>query len=168
MDSPGNPINILIVDDHPVLRYGLRSLLESEPGFHVVGEAADGVEAVRLVREMNPQIVLLDLAMRRRSGLEVLRDLATFDSQVRTIILTAAIEKTEIAQALQLGVRGIVLKESATELISDSIHSVMKGEYWVGHEKVSDIVQLLHRFLPRRGGKDPRENFGLSLRELEV
>ncbi|HUY14273.1 MAG TPA: response regulator transcription factor [Terriglobia bacterium] len=168
MDSPRNPIDVLIVDDHPALRYGLRRLLDSEPGFHVVGEAADGVEAVRLVRELKPQIVLLDLVMRRRSGLEVLRDLATFDSKVRTIILTAAIEKTEIAQALQLGARGIVLKESATEVIIESIRSVLKGEYWVEREKVSDLVQLLHRFLPRPGGKNPRENFGLSSRELEV
>lgn len=168
MDSPGNPISILIVDDHPTFRYGLRKLLESEPGFHVLGEAADGSEVVRLVRELNPQILLLDLVMRRHPGLDVLRDLAAAGSKVRTIILTAAIEKAEIARALQLGARGIVLKESATEMIINCIHSVMRGQYWVGHENVSDLVQLLHRFLPRHGEKNARENFGLSPREIEV
>lgn len=168
MDSPGNPVSILIVDDHPALRYGLRKLLESEPGFKVAGEAADGAEALRLIRELKPQIVLLDLVMRRHSGLEVLRDLGAIDSQPRVIILTAIIEKAEIAQALQLGVRGIVLKESATEMIVDCIRSVLQGQYWVEREKVSDVVQLLRRFLPVRGGKDPRQNFGLSSRELEV
>lgn len=168
MDSPGNPIGILIVDDHPTFRYGLRKLLESEPGFLVLGEAGDGSEVVRLVRELDPQILLLDLMMRRHPGLEVLRDLAAAGSQVRTIVLTAAIEKSEIARALQLGARGIVLKESATEMIIDCIRSVMRGQYWVGHENVSDLVQLLHRFLPRQSEKKARENFGLSPREMEV
>lgn len=168
MDSPAEPIKILIVDDHPTFRYGLRKLLESEPGFRVLDEAASGVEAIRLVQELRPDIVLLDLAMRPRPGLEVLRDIGALGLQVRTIILTAAIEKAEIAQALQLGARGIVLKESATELIIDSIHSVVKGQYWVGRENVSDVVQLLHRFLPRKDAKNHRENFGLSSRELEV
>lgn len=168
MDSPGDLINILIVDDHPTFRYGLRKLLESEAGFRVAGEAADGAEAVRLARELRPDIVLLDLTLHQRPGLEVLKDLVSLDSKLRIIILAAAIEKAEMAQALQLGARGIVLKESATELIIDSVRSVVKGEYWVGREHVSNLVQLLHRFLPRQAAKNHRENFGLSPRELEV
>ncbi|MGH9344416.1 MAG: response regulator [Terriglobia bacterium] len=168
MDSTGDLINILIVDDHPTFRFGLRKLLESEPGMRVVGEAAEGVEAVRLVRELRPHVLLLDLVLRQQSGLDVLRDSAAVDADARTIILTAAIEKAEIAQALQLGARGIVLKESATELIVESIRSVMKGQYWVGRENVSDVVHLLNRLLPRAGAKDARQNFGLTSREMEV
>lgn len=168
MDSPGDLIHILIADDHPTFCFGLRKLLESEPDMRVVWEAADGAEAVRMVRELKPHVLLLDLALRRSSGLDVLRDLATGDSDVRAIILTAAIEQAEIAQALQLGARGIVLKESATDLVVESIRSVVKGKYWVGRENVSDVVQLLHRFLPRPGRRDAHENFGLSARELEV
>ncbi|MGH9325156.1 MAG: response regulator [Terriglobia bacterium] len=168
MECPIDITQILIVDDHPVFRFGLRKLLESEPDLHVAGEAADGVEAVRLAREMMPQILLLDLLLPGQTGLDVLRDLTTADLQVRTVILTATIEQDEIAKALQLGARGIVLKETATELVVECIRSVMGGQYWVGREKVSDVVQLLHRFLPRAGRKDGRENFGLTPRELEV
>lgn len=168
MDSPTEPTKILIVDDHPAFRYGLRRLLESEPGFCVLGEAANGAEAIKLVGQLRPDVVLLDLAMRERSGLEVLGDIIALDSPARTIILTAMIEKGEIAQALKLGARGIVLKESATELIIESIRCVVRGRYWVGQENVSDVVQLLHRLLPSKETKNHRESFGLTAREMEV
>lgn len=168
MDSTRPLINILIIDDHPTFRLGLRRLLESEADLHVVGEASDGSEGLKLARELRPQIILLDLAMRGRPGLDALADFAVLDPPPRTIILTASIEKAGIASALKLGARGIVLKESATKLIIESIRSVAKGQYWVGQENVSDVVQLLHRFLPQMGSQGRRENFGLSAREIEV
>lgn len=168
MDSTQDPCDILIIDDHPTFRFGLRKLLESQPGMKVVGEASDGAEALRLARELAPDILLLDLALRQQSGLDVLRDLAAAGTGAKAIILTAAIEKTEIAHALQLGARGIVLKESTTELIVESIRSVMQGQYWVGRENVSDVVHLLNRLLPRAGAKESRKNFGLTPREMEV
>lgn len=168
MHNLADGVSILIVDDHPAFRFGLRKLLESQAGMRVIGEASDGEEAVRLIGELKPDVVTLDLALPRYHGLDVLRDLATAGSRVRTIILTAAIEKAEIAQALQLGARGIVLKEAATELIIESIRSVMKGEFWVGREHVSDVVQLLNHALPRAGASGAHKNFGLSPREMEV
>ncbi|MDE3180160.1 MAG: response regulator transcription factor [Acidobacteriota bacterium] len=168
MDSTQHPINILIIDDHPTFRLGLRKLLESEADLHVVGEASDGFEGLTLARELRPHIILLDLAMRGGPGLDALADLAALDPPPRTIILTASIEKAGIGSALKLGARGIVLKESATKLIIDSIRSVAKGQYWVGQEKVSDVVQLLHRFLPQPASQGRRENFGLTAREMDV
>jgi two-component system, NarL family, nitrate/nitrite response regulator NarL len=163
-----DPVRILTADDHPVFRYGLRRLLESEPGFLVVGEASDGVQALRLARELSPHVVILDLALPQRPGLEVLRELAALTSPPRTIILTVAIEKRQIAQALQLGARGIVLKEAATELIIESVRTVLKGQHWVGRETVSDLVRLLQGLLPRTNSGPRPANFGLSRRELEV
>jgi len=161
-------VRILIVDDHPIVRYGLRRLLESERGFIVVGEASDGLEALSLARELSPQIMLLDLAIPRRSGLEVLREVANSGLPTRTIIVSAVMEKNVIAEALQLGTRGIVLKETAPELIFESIRTVMKGQYWVGRESVSDLVELVRRFLPRVPSMAKRANFGLTPREMEV
>jgi two-component system nitrate/nitrite response regulator NarL len=160
-------IRILIADDHPIVRDGVRRLLETEPDFRVVGQAADGREAVRLVSKCAPDILLLDLAMPRLPGLEVLRELSASDSPVRTILLTAAIEKEQIIEALQIGARGIVLKEAATELLFKSIRTVMAGQYWVGRAEVADLVQTL-RALLASSGKPQEKSFGLTRRELEI
>jgi two-component system nitrate/nitrite response regulator NarL len=167
MDNTKNShIRILIADDHPIFRDGLRRLLESEPELRVVGEAADGAEAIQLAGQLKPDILLLDLAMPRVPGLEALRELAKASSPVRIILLTAAIEKEQVVQALQLGARGVVMKDSATQLLLKSIRTVMSGEYWVGRESVSDLVQYLRDRLSVDQSKP--KNFGLTRRELEV
>jgi two-component system, NarL family, nitrate/nitrite response regulator NarL len=164
------PVRIVIADDHPIFRDGLRRLLESEEGLKVIGEACDGAEAVKLARELKPEILLLDLAMPRRHGLEALRDLSTGPNSgpVRVILLTAAAEKKQIVEALQLGARGVVLKDSATQLLLKSIHTVMSGEYWVGRESVSNLVQYLSALMQSSGEDARQRKFGLTPRELEI
>jgi DNA-binding NarL/FixJ family response regulator len=161
-------VRILIADDHPIFRDGLKRLLESEHGFRVVGEACDGIEAVDLVKKLNPEILLLDLAMPRRAGIEALRDLSTDTSPVRVILLTAAAEKEQIVEALQLGARGVVLKDSATQILLKSIHAVMDGEYWVGRESVSNLVQYLRGLIGSSSAAPRRSRYGLTPRELEI
>jgi two-component system, NarL family, nitrate/nitrite response regulator NarL len=143
MPETTSTIRILIADDHPVFRYGLRTLLESEPRLAVVGEAVDGSEVVKMIAAVKPNILLLDLAMPRLTGIEVLREMAYDRSAVRTIVLTAAIENRQIVEALQLGARGILLKDAATQLVTKCIEKVMGGEYWVGHEAVTNLVDYL-------------------------
>jgi two-component system, NarL family, nitrate/nitrite response regulator NarL len=164
------PVRIVIADDHPIFRDGLRRLLEAESDLKVIGEASDGTEAVKLARQLKPEILLLDLAMPRRPGLEALREMSSSSSpsSVRVILLTAAAEKNQIVEALQLGARGVVLKDSATQLLLKAIHTVMAGEYWVGRESVSNLVQYL-RTLMQSSGEDARQKkFGLTPRELEI
>lgn len=143
MTTPVARIRVLIADDHPILREGLRKLLEDAGGFEVVGQAADGDEAVRLARETRPDVLLLDLAMPRASGLDALRALSTAHNPPRVLILTVAIDDAQVVEALELGARGVILKEAATELLFKAIRSVVVGQYWVGRDTVTDIVRLL-------------------------
>jgi two-component system nitrate/nitrite response regulator NarL len=162
------PVRIVIVDDHPIFRDGLRRLLEAEADLAVVGEAVDADEAIRLARTLSPDIVLLDVAMPRTSGLEVLQALAQMPGG-RVIILTAAIDKADIIKGLQLGARGVVLKESATGLLMKAIRIVMEGGYWVGRESVSDLLLALQSLgppPPERATSLPA--FSLTQRELQI
>jgi two-component system, NarL family, nitrate/nitrite response regulator NarL len=162
-------IRIVIADDHPIFRDGLRRLLESESDMKVVGEACDGHEAVKLATEIKPDILLLDLAMPHHTGLDALRDLnASGGGAVRIILLTAAVEKKQMVEALQLGARGVVLKDSATQLLLKSIHAVMAGEYWVGRDSVSNLVQYLRNLMQSTNEETKQKKFGLTPRELEI
>ncbi len=165
MSRMSEPIRILIADDHPIFRDGLRRLLESETDLAVVGEAADGVETVELARRLHPDILLLDLAMPRMPGLDALRELSQTDIPVRTIVLTALAEREQMLQALQLGARAVVLKESATQVLLKSIDAVMEGGFWVGRERIADLKELvLSKVLPEEGG----ERYGLTRREMQM
>jgi len=159
-------LRILIADDHRIFRDGLRKLLEVEKDFEVVGEAADGEDAARKVHELGPDILLLDLAMPGAHGLDALREIGA-DQTTRTLLLTGAIETSELVTALQLGARGVVLKDAATSLLIKAIRGVMAGEYWVGRDRVSSLVEALRPHMQERRASQ-REDFGLTDRELEV
>jgi DNA-binding NarL/FixJ family response regulator len=167
IESPAT-IDIFISDDHSMFREGLRKLLESEPGLRIVGEAADGEETVRLVPKLNPHVLLLDLSLPKVNGLEALRELSKLEIQTRTIVLTAEIESDQIVEALQLGAHGIVLKSSAVEVLRKSIRCVNDGQYWVGQEGVSGLIQALRTMKPSISSSAGRADFGLTSREKQV
>ena len=168
--SSKQQVRVVIADAHPIFRDGLRRLLESEADFKVIGEASDGAEAVKLTRQLKPDILLLDLAMPKHPGLEALRELSVpaNATPVRVILLTAAAEKSQIVEALQLGARGVVLKGSATKLLLKAIQTVMAGEYWVGRESVSNLVQYLRTLMQSTHEEARQKKFGLTPRELEI
>jgi DNA-binding NarL/FixJ family response regulator len=168
MEERSATIDVVISDDHALFREGLRKLLEAEPGMRIVGEAVDGEETIRVVSQLKPHVLLLDLSLPKLSGLEVLGELNKLGLQTRTIMLTAAIEREQVVEALQLGVRGIVLKHSALQLLLKSIRCVNEGQYWVGQESVSDLIHALRRMKPSNSASGVRRNFGLSSREMEV
>lgn len=152
-DTPGT-IRFLITDDHPIFRHGLRALLESEPDFKVVGEAADGLEAIEMAPRLRPDVLVVDLAMPRLGGMDTLAELAgaqlSGDWRPRVVVLTVAIGKKEIVEALQLGARGIVLKDSAAQVLIQALRTVLSGLYWVGREPITDPMQYLRRLAPAR------------------
>jgi len=166
-DPKSRPIRIVICDDHPIFRDGLRRLLESEGGFQVVGEGHDGHDAVKLVRQHSPDVLLLDVSMPRLGGLGALEQLDEASSTVRTLLLTASIGKADVVTALQLGARGVVLKDAATELLFKSIRCVMDGQYWVGRAGVKSLVETLQQLLSQ-DDTEAKKNFGLTKRELEI
>jgi DNA-binding NarL/FixJ family response regulator len=159
-DHP-RPVRIAVADDHQIFRDGLKRLLESEPGFKVVAEAADGVDAVRVAREAKPDILLLDVAMPRMGGVEAM---STPDlGATRVILLTAVIEPGELLRAVQFGARGVVLKESATRDLIDGIHRVMDGKLLIGTEIADDLAQAV-----RQAGQQRDRPYGLTPREVEI
>jgi two-component system, NarL family, nitrate/nitrite response regulator NarL len=158
-DHP-RPVRILIADDHQIFRDGLRRLLESEPGFEVVAEASDGVDAIRLAHDVNPDVVLLDVAMPRMDGLEALSTLA--NAAPRVILLTAAIPPVDLLKAIQFGARGVVLKESATRQLIDGIHRVMDGKYIIGTDVADDLAQAVKQV----GGRS--RPYKLTAREMDI
>jgi two-component system nitrate/nitrite response regulator NarL len=139
-------IRILIADDHAIFRDGLRKLLESEPEFEVVGDATNGEETLQLVAQLLPDILLLDISMPGMSGLQVIENLRknkSISSSVRTILLTASVDKSEMVQALIYGVHGIVAKHVASQMLFKAIRGVMAGDLWVTREIVSELIQAL-------------------------
>lgn len=161
-------VRLLIADDHPIFREGLQRLLSAQPDFEVVGQASGGVEAVRLTKELRPDVLLLDIAMPGLNGLEALDDLAVSAPKSRIILLTAAIDRGQIVDALRLGAHGVVMKESASDLLFKSIRCVMAGQYWVGRESVSDLVPYLRRQGTPAHSAGRTTKFSLTPRELQV
>jgi two-component system nitrate/nitrite response regulator NarL len=159
---------ILIADPHPIFRYGLRRLLESETDFHVIGEASDGVELVKLAQQLKPDLVLLEAALRRRSGLEVLCDFANCPLPIPVLLMASTLDKSQVVEAFQCGARGIVLKGSLPEVLLDSIRAVRSGQYWLGTESLAFVVETLREFVPRGNGSDSVKNYGLTSPELAI
>lgn len=160
-------IRIAIADGRPIVRDGLRRLLDSEAGLAVVGDAADGQEAVAIVSQMKPDILLLDVDVPRLSSADVLRALAAIESSVRTILLTRTTSHTDAVAAMTLGVVGVLSEDSPTHLLFKCIRAVMRGEHWVGREAVSGLVEALRRVT--QSGQSPRlPRASLTPRERDV
>jgi DNA-binding NarL/FixJ family response regulator len=160
---PPRRIRIAIADDHQIFRDGLRRLLESEPGFEVVSEGADGIDAIRMARDAQPDVLLLDVAMPRMGGVEALASLNGGAATTRIILLTAAIQPSDLLKAIQFGARGVVMKESATRLLIEGIHRVMDGKYIIGADVADDLAQAV-----KQVGAERARPYKLTAREMEI
>lgn len=164
----GPPIRIVIADDHPVVRFGVRNMLSSDAGFEVVGEAEDGDIAITQTLEHDPDILLLDLQMPRLPGLETMRAIMSKSPGVKIVLLTSTITTQQIIEALQIGARGIVLKDSVAGDLAQAIRAVAGGDYWIGGERVVNLVKALHDLMQKAAAHPERKTYGLTPRELEV
>ena len=121
-------VRILIVDDHAIVREGLRTLIASEPRMELVGEAADGVEAVSLARSLKPDVILMDLLMPRKDGLEAIDEIKQENPDVSILILTSFAEEDKVFPAIRAGALGYLLKDSSPQQLLQAIHDVSRGE----------------------------------------
>ncbi|HYS24187.1 MAG TPA: response regulator transcription factor [Vicinamibacterales bacterium] len=166
MNVDASPGRILIADGHPISRDGLRRLLETEADFQVVGDAGDVAGTLQLVRRLEPDVLLLDLAMTRLGRSDVLRALAAVSGLPRTVLLADGIAQEELITVLRLGVRGVVLREATTKLLCDSIRSVLRDQYVLGPEQVRDLVRAM---VGSGDASVPSRNpFRLTRRQLDI
>jgi len=161
------PIRIVLADDHPVVRIGVKNMLVEKDGFEVVGEAADGDEAITSTLELQPDILLLDVQMPRLPGLEAMRAIMNGNAVVKILLLTSTITTQQIIEALHIGARGIVLKDALANHLQAAIRTVYGGDYWIGGKRVVNLVSALHDLM-QQAAVPQHKTYGLTPRELEV
>jgi DNA-binding NarL/FixJ family response regulator len=164
------PIRVLVADDHPIVREGLRKLLSLEGDIDVVGEVGDGDSVLTMIEQVEPDIVLLDLRMPGMDGLSVLQRLQRQSKRTKIIVLTASEDKNEFVQAMKLGCAGIVLKQTAAELIAKSIRKVHAGEIWLDSHTTAAVMRQFAApgEVPAQAGGRTRDRSPLSQREREI
>jgi two-component system nitrate/nitrite response regulator NarL len=158
-------IRILVADDHAIFRDGLRRLLEVADDVQIIGEASNGAECVKMLPKLKPDILLLDLRMPEKDGLAVLEEVNFESLPTRVIVLTAAEDDRDVVRAMRLGARGVVLKQSASDLLLKSIRKVFDGEIWLDNRMTAEVIDA---FKKSAESGQRREKPLLSEREKEI
>jgi len=158
-------IRVLMADDHAIFRDGLRKLLDGDDEITIVGEAQNGGECIKMLAKLKPDILLLDLRMPEKDGLAVLEEVNFDQIPTRVIVLTAAEDDRDVVRAMRLGARGVVLKQSATDLLVKSIHRVHAGEIWLDNRMTAEVMKA---FAKSSESGPRREKPLLSDREKEI
>lgn len=151
-------LSILIADDHPVVRDGLRGMLESQPDFEVVGEAADGAQAIQLAEELKPEIVLMDLRMPQVDGVTAIRAIKSSQAETQILVLTTYDSDADILPAIEAGATGYLLKDSSREELYGAIRATARGDTVLAPSVAARLVGQMRAPAEER----------LSSRELEV
>jgi len=157
------PIRILIADDHAVVREGLRLLLTSEPGMEVVGQAADGVEAVTQAKTLQPDVILLDLMMPQKSGIEAIADIKQDNAEARILVLTSFAEDDKVFPAIKAGALGYLLKDSSPQELLQAIRDTHQGESSLHPAIARKLIREISRPTDLPPAAEP-----LTEREVEV
>ncbi len=162
--APWQPIRILIVDDHPVVRHGLRSLLSRHPDLEVVGEAENGTEVLPSLANNDVDVILLDIKMKGQNGIEVARRVRRSYPEVKIIILTTYDDEIYLHSALEAGIHGFLLKSVSHESLPESIRAVMRGERLLSPSLVSSVVSSYQKLAQEQA----RREAGLSAEDLKI
>ena len=145
-----NPIRILIVDDQALFREGLRAVLSAQPDFEIVGDAADGVEAVALANEFEPHVILMDLRMPRLGGVQATQNIRAAHPTAQVIVLTTFDDAEEVFDALRAGAAGYLLKDASPEKLGDAIRAAARGESFLQPSIAAKVVAEFNRLSQSR------------------
>lgn len=162
-----NKIKVLLVDDHAVLRAGLKALLNAQPDIEVVGEAADGEEAIYQGARLCPDVVVMDITMPRRGGLEATQDLKRRNPKIKVLVLTMHEDEAYLRQMLRAGADSYVPKKAADTELLESIRATYRGEHFIHSSMTAGLVAEVRADVPD-GGEEKHDSSGLSERETEV
>lgn len=143
---------ILLVDDHPIVRQGLGQLINHAPDLAVCASVEDGQEAIDYVKQTRPDLVVVDLTLKDRSGLDVVKELKAMDGTLPVLVLSMHDESLHAERALRAGAQGYIMKEEATERVLDAIRQVLKGEIYVSPRVTSHMLQKMVSVKPGEGG----------------
>jgi two-component system, NarL family, response regulator LiaR len=157
------PIRVLIADDHAIVRMGLRALIATEPGLEVVGEAVDGMDAVRKARSLRPDVIVLDLVMPRKDGIQAAAEITQEDPGARILVLTSFAEEDKLVPAFKAGAVGYLLKDSAPQDLLQAIRDVAQGASSLHPRIAHKLIRELSRPADR-----PAAGALLTEREREV
>lgn len=160
-------VRVIIADDHPVVRIGVRNVLAAHGNFLILGEAERGDETIRMAVEMRPDILLLDVQMPHSKGFDAIREITAECPETRVVLLTGAIQSSELAEAFVAGARGIVLKSALTEQIASALRAVMDGFFWAQGHRIEHLAGVLNE-LRAQARQESADRFNLTRRELEV
>jgi NarL family two-component system response regulator LiaR len=164
MTTDKRRIRVLIADDHPLVRDGVRSLLKTQPDMELVGEAANGVEAVELARELRPDIILLDMVMPKMDGLQALAQIKKDNPEARILVVTSFADDEKVFPAIKGGALGYILKEAPPLMLAQAIRDVSAGELWLHPTIARKVIDEM-----RQPSEDlPPTPEPLTQRELEV
>ena len=167
--SPAPPIRVLLVDDHAVIRTGLRLLLESRPGLQVIGEAANRLDALAVAAREHPDLILLDLDLGGSSGLDFLPELLVIAPAARVLILTGLHDAELHRRAVRLGAMGVVVKDKAAKVLFQAIEKVHAGEVWLEGAVVAQVLgELTSRRTSTQQDPEAAKITGLTAREREL
>jgi DNA-binding NarL/FixJ family response regulator len=167
-EQSGEPVRVLIVDDHALFRRGLQMVLEGETDIDVVGEAGDGQEAIERAENTTPDVVLMDVRMPKRSGIEATRTIKDTLPSTKILMLTISDEEADLYEAIKAGASGYLLKEISIEEVADAVRAVHAGQSLISPSMASKLLNEFAAMVKRRDERAQVPGPRLTTRELEV
>ena len=165
MATPGKPIRVMVVDDHPVVKMGLRGMLEHSSNFKVVGEASDGVEAVVTAERLEPDVIIMDVMMPRLDGIEACREIMEKLPDTQVLMLTASPEKDAVIEAVAAGATGYLQKYSGGDTLEEAVHALAEGQLRIPDEAMRRTLAMVRGELWEKTRRKPD---ALTAREREL